>query len=243
MKYRMDLSYDGTEYGGWAVQPNCTSIQGLIEKALQTVLRLETPLTGSGRTDAGVHARHQVAHFSHPDSLDLRSLIHSLNGILPRDIRIQTIKLVPEDFHARFSVKRKIYHYHCGTSHDPFMFRFSQQLYFPPDLEQIQEAIPHLLGTHDFSAFASNRCGSKDPVKTLYRIDLIPEKGGFRLEFEGNGFLYKMVRNITGTLLEVGAHKRSPKETGQILESKDRRKAGMTAPAKALFLHSVEYSY
>lgn len=237
----MDLSYDGTEYGGWAVQPNRTSIQGLIEKALETVLRSKTLLTGSGRTDAGVHARHQVAHFSYPDSLDLRTLIYSLNGILPRDIRIQSITPVSEDFHARFSVKRKVYHYHCTEAHDPFNFRYSHQLYSPLNLALIQEAIPSLLGTHDFSAFASSGCGSKDPVKTLFRIDLILEKGGFRLEFEGNGFLYKMVRNITGTLLEIGADKRPPADISQVIDSKDRTKAGATAPAKALFLHTVEY--
>lgn len=240
MKYRIDLSYDGTEYGGWAIQPNRISIQELIENALQTVLRIKTPITGSGRTDAGVHARHQVAHFTHPDSLDLHSLIYSLNGILPRDIRIQSMIPVPDEFHARFNVKKKIYHYHCALSHDPFNFRYSHLLHSPLDLERIQEATSYLLGTHDFSAFASSGCGSKDPVKTLYRLDLIPEKGGFRLEFEGNGFLYKMVRNITGTLLEIGANKRSS-NLMQILDSKDRTNAGVTAPAKALFLQAVEY--
>jgi tRNA pseudouridine38-40 synthase len=241
MKYRIDLSYDGTEYGGWALQPNRTSIQELIEKALQTVFRTKTPITGSGRTDAGVHARHQVAHFSHPHLLDLSSLTYSLNGILPRTIRIQTVTLVPDDFHARFSVKKKIYHYHYSHAPDPFNFRYSHSLHLPIHLDLIHQAIPHLLGTHDFTSFASSGCGSKDPVKTLYRLDLILEEKGFRLEFEGNGFLYKMVRNITGTLLEIGAQKRSAYNIPQILDAKDRKKAGVTAPAKALFLHAVHY--
>ncbi|MCP5505638.1 MAG: tRNA pseudouridine(38-40) synthase TruA [Chlamydiales bacterium] len=243
MKYRIDLSYDGTEYGGWALQPNRVSIQELIEKALGTVLRNKTPITGSGRTDAGVHARQQVAHFSHPDSLDLRALTYSLNGILPRDIRITSITSVSETFHARFSVEKKIYHYYCTESHNPFNYRYSHPLHHPLDLDLIRKAIPLLLGTHDFSAFASSGCGSKDPVKTLYRLDLIEEKGAFRFEFEGDGFLYKMVRNITGTLLEIGAGKRSPDDISRILLSRDRKEAGATAPAKGLFLHAVKYSH
>lgn len=243
MKYRIDLAYDGTEYGGWALQPNRISIQELIEKALGMVLRKSTSITGSGRTDAGVHAHQQVAHFSHPDALDLRALTYSLNGILPRDIRITSITPVSETFHARFSVEKKIYHYHCTETHNPFNYRYSHSLHHPLDLSRMREAIPHLLGTHDFSAFASSGCGSKDPVKTLYRLDLVENEGTFRFEFEGNGFLYKMVRNITGTLLEIGAGKRSPDDISRILLSQDRKEAGATAPAKGLFLHAVKYSH
>lgn len=241
MKYRINLSYDGTNYSGWAIQPNSTSIQELIQKALRTVLRIETPIVGSGRTDAGVHANLQVAHFSHPKKLDLSSLCYSLNGILPRDIRIYEIFPVEDDFHARFKVKKKIYHYHLATAQDPFNYRFSYYIHSPLDLDLLKKVLPLLMGTHDFSAFASSHCGSKNPIKTLYRLEAIPKKGGFRLEFEGDGFLYKMVRNITGTLLEVATHRRPIEDLPKILASRDRKQAGQTAPPHALFLHHIKY--
>lgn len=243
MKYRIDLAYDGTDYGGWAFQPNRTSIQELIEKALGMVLRIKTPITGSGRTDAGVHARQQVAHFSHPEPIDLGALTYALNGILPRDIRITSITPVSEAFHARFSVEKKIYHYHFTTAHTPFNYRYSYSLHHPLDLNLIHEAIPLLLGTHDFSAFSSSGCGSKDPVKTLYRLDLVEDEETYRFEFEGNGFLYKMVRRITGVLFEIGDEKRSPNDLSRILLSRDRKEGGAVAPAKGLFLHAVKYSH
>ncbi|MCB1082507.1 MAG: tRNA pseudouridine(38-40) synthase TruA [Chlamydiia bacterium] len=242
MKYRIDLSYDGTNYGGWAIQPNQTTIQELVQQALTTALRCPIAITGSGRTDAGVHARHQVAHFTFLDPLDPSPLTYSLNGILPRDIRIQSITPVSDDFHARFSVKKKIYHYHCTTSQSPFHFRTSYFLHASPDIDRLQEALPLFLGTRDFSAFASSGCGSKNPVKTLYRLEFFPEEQGFRLEFEGDGFLYKMVRNITGTLLDIALGKRSAEEIPIIFASRKRTLAGKTAPAKGLFLHKVEYS-
>ncbi|MCB1072915.1 MAG: tRNA pseudouridine(38-40) synthase TruA [Chlamydiia bacterium] len=241
MKYRMNLSYDGTHYSGWAIQPNSTSIQQLIQKALQTILRVETPIIGSGRTDAGVHARLQVAHFFHPETLNLSSLRYSLNGILPRDIRIHEILPVDEDFHARFSVKKKIYHYYLSTTQDPFNYRYAHYIHTPLDLELLKKALPLLLGTHDFSAFASSGCGAKNPVKTLYSLKILSQEQGFCLRFEGDGFLYKMVRNITGTLLEIATHKRPLEDLPRILASKDRTQAGATAPAHALFLHHVEY--
>lgn len=241
MKYRMNLSYDGTYYSGWAIQPNSTSIQQLIQEALQTVLGIETPIIGSGRTDAGVHAKLQVAHFSHSDILNLSSLRYSLNGILPRDIRIHEILPVDEDFHARFSVKKKIYHYYLSTTQDPFNYRHSHYVYAPLDLDLLKKAFPLLVGTHDFSAFASRGCGAKNPIKTLYNLEILPQKGGLCLIFEGDGFLYKMVRNITGTLLEIATHKRPVEDLQRILTSKDRTQAGQTAPAQALFLHHVEY--
>lgn len=241
MKYRINLSYDGTDYSGWAIQPNSTSIQELIQKALQMVLREDTPIVGSGRTDAGVHAQLQVAHFSNSKTLDLPSLCYSLNGILPRDIRIHEILPATEDFHARYQVKKKTYFYYVSTSQSPFNYRYSHYIHAPIDLGLLKEALPLLTGTHDFSAFASSHCGSKNPVKTLYRIEVASQKEGFRIEFEGNGFLYKMVRNITGTLLEVATHKRPIEDLPKILASKDRTQAGQTAPPHALFLHNVEY--
>ncbi|MEM8728217.1 MAG: tRNA pseudouridine(38-40) synthase TruA [Chlamydiota bacterium] len=241
MKYRINLSYDGTEYSGWAIQPNGISVQQLIQTALQTILGVETPIIGSGRTDAGVHAKLQVAHFSHPQTLKPSSLHHSLNGILPRDIRIREILPVDETFHARFSVKKKIYHYYLSTAQDPFNYRYAHYVPISLDLDLLKKAFPLLLGTHDFSAFAARGCGTKNRVKTLYRLEILPLEWGFCLLFEGDGFLYKMVRNITGTLLEIATHRRPVEDLRPIFASKDRTRAGQTAPAHALFLHHVEY--
>ncbi|MDJ0651445.1 MAG: tRNA pseudouridine(38-40) synthase TruA [Simkaniaceae bacterium] len=241
MKYRMNLSYDGTHYSGWAIQPNSTSIQQLIQEALQTILSTKTPIIGSGRTDSGVHARLQVAHFSHIRTLNLSSLCYSLNGILPKEIRIHEILPVDEKFHARFSVKKKIYHYYILTTQDPFNYRYAHYVPIPVDLNLLEKSLPILIGTHDFSAFASSGCRAKNPVKTLYHLEILPQDRGFYLLFEGNGFLYKMVRNITGTLLEIATHKRPIEDLQRILASKDRAQAGQTAPAQALFLHHVEY--
>jgi len=212
-----------------------------LKKALKKILRIEIPIVGSGRTDAGVHAKLQVAHFSYFGKIALFSLRESLNGILPRDIRIHEIFSVEDNFHARFSAKKKIYHYYLSTVQDPFNYRYSHYIHLPINLDRLKKAIPTLLGTHDFSAFASSRCGSKNPVKTLYRLEIFPQNKGFCLLFEGNGFLYKMVRNITGTLLEIAIHKRPAEDIFKILASRDRTQAGPTAPAQALFLHDIQY--
>lgn len=243
MKYKMVISYDGSKYGGWQVQPNTLSIQSLIQDALKTALRTPTPITASGRTDAGVHALAQVAHFEGEENLDLHSLLYSLNGILPRDIRIHKLSIAPRNFHARFSSKIKIYHYHLHLSpvQDPFRYPYSAHIRTPLDLSLIKQALPHFIGTHDFSTFASSGCGSKNPVKTLHRLEMIPEPDGVRFEFEGDGFLYKMVRNIVGTLIEVGQKKCPPDEIPHLIAQKDRRLAGPTAPPKGLFLYEVKY--
>ena len=239
MKYRMDFAYDGTKYGGWQVQPNSLSIQEVLEKTLESLIGTPTHLTASGRTDAGVHATCQVAHYS--SSVPLSP--EKLNALLPEDIRIATISSVEDNFHARYSAKRKIYHYHLrlNKSHDPLTFRYHAPLPTPIDLKTLEHATRFLLGTHDFSAFRGSGCGAKNPVKTLYRLDVISEVKGLRLEFEGDGFLYKMVRNLVGTLLEIATHKRPLTSLPNILASKDRRLAGKTAPPQGLFLHKVVY--
>ena len=241
IKYRIDLAYDGTRYSGWAIQPNRPSIQGEIENALKTVLRARVPIIGSGRTDAGVHARLQVAHFYCNTFFIPSALCYSLNGVLPRDIRIYSITAVDEPFHARFSVKKKIYRYYFTSIQDPFNYKYSYYVRSPLKQDLLKEAFPLLIGTHDFSGFAASGCRAKNPIKTLYALQMIPQHSGWFLEFEGNGFLYKMVRNITGTLLEIAFMKRPLGDITMILDSKDRTLAGPTAPAHPLFLHAVHY--
>lgn len=246
MRYKLTISYDGTCYAGWQVQKNGQAIQPLVQKALQTVLRkAQIDLSGSGRTDAGVHAKGQTAHFDSVESFDAKRLLLSLNALLPLDIRVLSLEEVSSDFHARYSAKSKIYHYHLHLDPvlSPFTKLYSHQVLGPCDLSSLKEGASAFLGTHDFSAFANATDKiNRDGVRTLYRLDVVLQKGGCRLEFEGNGFLYKMVRNITGALLEIGAGKMVPGKIPLILASKDRKKAPAAAPAKGLFLMQVVYT-
>jgi len=242
--YKLIIAYDGTPYGGWQIQPNSVSIQSLIEKALHLILRKETPIIGSGRTDAGVHAKGQVAHFSAEEGLDLFKLRGSLNGILPPDIRILKLETVPDSFHARYSAVSKEYHYHLhlDAMMDPFRRLYALHVQSPLDLELMRQGALRFVGTHDFTSFANEGGSAKDPVRTIFRLDICNVPGGVRLEFEGNGFLYKMVRNITGTLLDVARGKLSLEELDQIFAAKDRSAASAPAPPHGLFLMKVDYA-
>ncbi len=245
-KYKLTLAYDGTHYGGWQIQPNAVSIQALLEKALLILLRTPTSAVASGRTDAGVHARGQVAHFTTETDLDLSRFQLSLNGILPPDIRILSLEKTTLDFHARYSAISKEYHYHLHLERttDPFKRLYAYHDYSPLDLNKMQAAANYFIGTHDFTTFAneaSKGSAAKNPVRTIIRLDLCKEEGGIRLEFEGNGFLYKMVRNITGTLLDVARGKIALETLPKLFEAKDRRFASPAAPPRGLFLVKVNY--
>ncbi len=242
-KYKLTIAYEGTAYGGWQVQTNTISIQSLIEKALTTALRSPISIVGAGRTDAGVHALGQIAHFSTDETFDPFRLQGSLNGLLPRDIRIVQIEETASDFHARFSAISKEYHYHLHLNkvQDPFKRHFALHVPTPLNLGWLQSAAHYFVGKHDFSAFANESSEYKNPVRTVTRLDISSEPGGIRLEFEGDGFLYKMVRNITGTLLDVAQGKIDPRAIGELLASKDRRKSSAAAPPHGLFLVKVKY--
>lgn len=243
MKYKLTIAYDGSAYSGWQVQPNGLSIQEVIQKALALILKESVTLIGSGRTDAGVHALAQVGHFESVQELDLFRLQHSLNGTLPRDIRIKAAEKVPDSFHAQRSAKGKIYHYHLWleASDDPFLGPYHSHFRHKLSLPRLKEAAQCFVGTHDFIAFTNTGGSAKTTVRQIYRIDVVEQRGGLRLEFEGNGFLYKMVRNIVGTVLEVATGKRPLEEIPLIFETKKRTKAGVAAPAKGLFLVKVLY--
>ncbi len=246
-RYKITISYDGTKYSGWQIQPNATTIQQLIENALEILLKERTPLTGSGRTDAGVHAVAQIAHFDAPKELILPPFLRSLNGILPNDIRIKEIELAADNFHARYSAKKKTYHYvlSCKPVQDPFQRLYSHHISHKIDLDLLKEASQLFVGRHNFTSFANEPCkGSvaKNPFRTINHINMIEESCGVvRLEFEGEGFLYKMVRNIVGTLLDIASGKKSINDIPDIFAKQDRRLAGRAAPALGLFLVSVEY--
>lgn len=246
MKYQLILSYDGTEFSGWQVQTNATSIQSLVETALSTILRHPVNLIGSGRTDAGVHALAQVGHFVTESAIDLHRLLVSLNALLPPAIRAMEGAPAPADFHARYSATGKIYRYHLHLSQirNPFKSLYSVHIPYHLDLELLKAAAKEFVGTHDFTSFSNEAhrgSAARDPVRTIRRLDLIPEEGGLYLEFEGDGFLYKMVRNIVGTLLDVARGKLPLEQIPHIFAAKDRRRASPAAPAHGLFLVKVLY--
>ncbi|MBM3197718.1 MAG: tRNA pseudouridine(38-40) synthase TruA [Chlamydiae bacterium] len=244
--YKMTIAYEGTSYGGWQIQPNSTSIQYLISSALSTYLREEIKLIGSGRTDAGVHALGQVAHFRTHQTPSLAKLQYALNSMLPHDIRILNLEEVSKEFHAQYSALGKIYHYHLHLDPviNPFTRRYSWHVPHRVDLNMLQNLLPFFLGKKDFTSFANEAhkgAAAKGGIRTLQRITCIQEEGGVRIELEADGFLYKMVRNIVGTLMEVCSGSISPESIPLIFEAKDRKLAGRTAPPHGLFLMQVLY--
>jgi tRNA pseudouridine38-40 synthase len=246
MIYKLLIAYDGTNYHGWQIQPNGISIQEVIEKAISTMLQEQIRVIGAGRTDAKVHALGQSAHFYTEKSLDLIRSLHSLNCLLPKEIRILLIKPASPCFHAQHSALSKVYRYHLCLDKvlSPFKRNGAWHLHYPIDQQLLFAASRYFLGTHDFTAFANEAhrgVASYDPIRTLYRIDMIQEEGGIALEFEGDGFLYKMVRNIVATIIECASGKRPCEEIPAIFASRDRRKAGPAAPPQGLFLVRINY--
>jgi tRNA pseudouridine38-40 synthase len=245
-RIKITIAYDGTLYCGWQVQPSGTSIQTLVQKALETILRHPIALTGSGRTDAGVHALGQTAHFDTKEPVDLSRLSYAANALLPPDVRILSATPEEDSFHARYSATGKVYYYHLqlGERSDPTTRLYRTPIYGSFDANALREAAAKFLGTHDFHAFANTKEDKplEDSIRTLTRLDVLEEEGGLRLEFEGDGFLYKMVRNLTGTLIEVAKGKRRADEISSLLQQKDRRLSGATAPPQGLFLMQVIYA-
>lgn len=217
----------------------------MLQNTLKQVLQHDVWVTGSGRTDAGVHALGQVAHFESEKEIDTHKLLGSLYNLLPKDIRIRILETAPEGFHARYSARKKIYHYHLTVGErNPFRRRYSTHYPYLLDGDAMRQAASLFVGRHDFTTFANQASAgsaARNAVRTLYRLDMVEEEGGYRFEFEGEGFLYKMVRNIMGTLIEVGSGKRSVEEIPSLFEARDRRKAGKTAPPQGLFLIRVDY--
>jgi len=245
--YKLTIAYDGANYSGWQFQSNAPSIQQHIQEALAIFLKREkVVLIGSGRTDAGVHAKAQIAHFYHPDRIDFNLLLMALNGILPKDIRIKNAEIAPAHFHARYSATGKEYHYHLYLEKvmDPFRRHYCWHMHRNLDLTLLKEAATFFVGTHDFTSFANEAhkgATAKNPVRTLYRLDVVEEFNTIRLEFEGDGFLYKMVRNIVGMLIDVACRIKPIENIRELFEAKDRRQSSKAAPALGLFLVKVNY--
>lgn len=242
-KYKLEIAYDGAAYSGWQLQPNATSIQGILEEKFFQILREKIRVVGSGRTDAGVHALGQVAHFTTTIATSEQRLQKSINALLPSDIKVLSLQKAPADFHAQYCAHSKIYHYHLWLekTHDPFLFPYRYRPKGNIELSLLKEAIPYFIGIHDFSSFANVGSCQKSNIRNLFRLDCIEQIGGVRFELEADGFLYKMVRNIVGTLIEVARRKLDLRQIPILFDAKDRKVAPMSVPGHALFLVKVNY--
>ncbi|MBU2054580.1 MAG: tRNA pseudouridine(38-40) synthase TruA [Proteobacteria bacterium] len=241
---RLIVEYDGSAYCGWQRQENGISIQQLLEESLGRMTGEEIRVVGSGRTDAGVHALRQVAHFRTASRLGERNLLMGINSLLPADIAVLEVRGADPSFHARFSVKSKVYLYRiCNRPVRPALERNRAWFVWEPlDLARIGEALPLFRGTHDFTSFCSTHTDSPNRIRTILAIDAERDLSGMvHISLEADGFLRYMVRTIVGTLVDVGRGKLPPEEVAAILQAKDRRRAGLTAPAHGLFLKDVIY--
>lgn len=251
-RYFIELSYDGTNYHGWQVQPNGVSVQETLQQALSTLLRQDIEIVGAGRTDAGVHASMMVAHFDFSGSveLDAMQLVYKLNKLLPHDIAVRRVYQVPDDMHARFSATSRTYHYYIHTRKSPFLRHYSWLVTFPLDFEKMNEAANRLLDFEDFTSFSKVNTDTKTNichVTEAHWKEVTPPLegqggGAWRFTITANRFLRNMVRAIVGTLIEVGRGRMTVDEFCQVIEQKNRCSAGESVPGHALFLTEVKYS-
>ena len=243
MNIKLTIEYDGTDYCGWQVQPNRRAIQEVLEQALEKILGVKTRLNASGRTDAGVHAAGQVANFIHSGEIDLWRLQRGLNALTPDDIVVRRVEAAPDSFDARRGGRVRIYQYRIWNQPWPpaILRRFSWHVHEPLDLSAMQEAILYLEGEHDFASFQAAGCDAAHSVRRVYRNSLTRQGALLLYDVEANAFLRHMVRNIVGTLVQVGRGERAPASFAKLLEGRDRTLAGPTAPAQGLFLMEVRY--
>ena len=240
---KLTISYDGTNYNGWQLQPNGKTIQEEVERSVQNVCGGHHRVYGASRTDSGVHAKGQIAHFKTSTKIPREKLPIALNSILPQDISILKAEEVKDSFHAQFDAKRKKYRYTIYNSKkkDPFIERYALKVPYKLDVPLMRKEISALIGKHDFKAFQAKDKKERDSVRKIFSAKI--KKNGSKIYFdiEGDGFLYNMVRNIIGTLIDLGRGYFPPGSMKKILKSKDRTKAGPTASAKGLALIEVSY--
>ena len=245
MRYKITVAYDGTNYGGWQVQPNRNSVQAEIERVLEQMTCTKIRIHHSGRTDAGVHAKGQVAHFDLEKKWELWRLQNGLNGLLPHDIRIMKVQRVKDDFHARFSAKGKEYRYFIwnGPAVPPELRLYRLHECRPLDIPAMKKAAEYLVGKHDFASFTANpKREIGGTVKTVTDITVVRSReGDVKICVKGGGFLYKMVRSIAGFLLRVGTGELEPQDARRFLENPGRTNEIPTAKAQGLFLWRVFY--
>ncbi len=244
MRIAIVVEYDGTEYCGWQIQPNGNTVQAELERAVEKVTGKRTPVTGSGRTDAGVHALGQVAHFDTDFSIPPENFAFALNAVLPKDIKVIKSERAKDGFHARFSAKKKTYAYKFYVSDvpRPLKDRYFARVPYPLDFSAMKKAAEYFVGEHDFRCFLASNSSVKDTIRTVYSATIGKDGEDYVFTVSGNGFLYNMVRIMVGTLIKAGTGKIKAEEVGKIIESGDRSLAGATMPPQGLTLLSVEYT-
>lgn len=237
------VAYDGTKYCGWQLQPNCITVEEVLNRELSRLLAETITVIGASRTDSGVHAMGNVAVFDTQTRIPAEKICYALNHSLPEDIVVQKSFEVAPDFHPRRQDCRKTYEYHIWNADfiQPFNRNYTHFVYHKLDLDAMRKGAGYLLGEHDFTSFCSTKTQVADHVRTIYSLDIIEEDHMITLRICGSGFLYNMVRIITGTLLLVGEGLKCPEDVKTMLDAKSREAAGPTAPAKGLMLVKIEY--
>ncbi|WP_461240005.1 tRNA pseudouridine(38-40) synthase TruA [Paucilactobacillus sp. N302-9] len=247
-RYKIEFAYDGTNFAGFQVQPHERTVEQALENAVNKIAKKPNPpisVVASGRTDAGVHALAQVAHFDLPYQMGDDSLRRALNSILPLDILVNQACRVAPDFHARFNAHHKLYRYRVsqGEFVNPFKRNYTGHFKYSLNLPLMQQAIQDLVGEHDFTSFVASGSQTKTNVRTIYTAKVVEDKINHEIifEFEGSGFLYNQVRIMVAVLLEIGSEKRPVDDIPKVLRAKDRSRARGTAPASGLYLVKVSY--
>lgn len=246
-RYQLVIAYDGTKFAGFQSQPNQRTVQGVLEKAVNTMSKYDEYITiyGAGRTDAGVHALGQVVHFDFPHPISPYGMLCGLNSMMPLDCEVVACQIVPDDFHARFLPHKKCYQYRVsrGRFVNPFKRFYTGHYKFALDMDRLNTAIKDVVGTHDWSSFVASGSQVKNHVRTIYAAKVWEDKANDEVVFEfvGNGFLYNQVRIMVATLLEIGNGRRDVHDFLRLYEVKDRSQCRETAPASGLYMKYVEY--
>ena len=242
---KLTIAYDGTEFHGWQRQPNLRTVQGELETVARRVIRQPLEIVGASRTDRGVHARGQVAHLRTATTIPTEKLRRAIGERLPADLALVAAQDVPLEFHATRDALGKLYRYWiCNDVRRPVEWaaqRYAWHVWQPLDASRMQAAADLLVGTHDFAAFAGSGGARESTVRTIHRAQIRRRFNALLIDFAGDGFLYNQVRNMVGTLVEVGRGHWAPERVAEILACRDRRQAGPTAPAHGLFLEWVRY--
>ena len=240
---KLTLAYDGTEFHGWQIQPALRTVQGEIQAALQKLFNHDVNVTGSGRTDAGVHAHGQVANVETIRTMDTDAVLRGANALLPSEVRILSVEEVSADFHARRSARSKTYEYHVWRDAivSPFHCRYVYAFRYPLDQNAMDAGTSRFLGTHDFTSFCAAATEIEDRTRTIFDACWERSEKTWVFRIRGNGFLQYMVRTITGTLVQIGQGRLKPEQIPAIFEARDRRLAGPSLPPHGLHLIQVDY--
>ena len=243
MRYFIKLAYNGTPYHGWQYQPNASSVQETINKAISTILNSEISVMGAGRTDTGVHAKEMYAHFDFETPFDIPNIVHKLNSFLPKDIVVYNIIAVPDEAHARFDALKRTYEYHINTFKDPFLQEQSWYFHQKLDVDLMNEASKLLFNHIDFQCFSKVNTDVNTFDCTIFEASWKQNNNQLVFTISANRFLRNMVRSIVGTLVNVGLNKITLDDFNTIIENKNRDKAGFSVPAHGLYLTEIEYDY